>query len=122
MWLLSVDQLENENHQQVADLQVKLGEQESALSAQKNEIKQLIEKLEEKETHIKELVSTVEAKENLLSKTIEGMAKTQENDGTQVMHSHNGTESSIEVDVETNTKVETKVSVRLKIFSYYNYS
>lgn len=102
---LSVDQLEVENHQQVADLQIRLGDQENALLVQRNKIKQLEEKLKEKEAYIKELI---EAKEKLLSETMTRL----ENNDIQVMHTHSGTETSIEVDAEISTEVNSKASVR----------
>ena len=72
-----------------------------------------MEKLDEKEVHIKELVSTIEAKDKLLSETMQSMmTQQQENNDIQVMHSHDGTESSIEVDTRANTKMDTKASVR----------
>ena len=108
-----VDQLESEHHQKVTDLQIKLGDQENTLVGQKNEIKQLVEKVVEKEAHIKQLASTIEAKDRLLSETIN--ASTQPDNGIQILHSHNGTESSIEVDAEASAKVDTKVSVSPRI-------
>ena len=107
-----IDQLESENHRQVDDLHIKLGDQENILSAQKNEIKQLAEKLDEKEVHINELVSTIEAKDKLLSETMQSTTGQQENNDIQVLHYHEGTESSIEVDAEASTKMNTKASVR----------
>ena len=107
--MTAIDQLENENHQQVSDLHIKLGDQENILLAQKNEIKQLVEKLDEKEVHITELV---EAKDKLLSETMQSVMTQQENNDVQVMHSHDGTESSIEVDAEASTEMNTKTSVR----------
>ena len=89
-----------------------MGDQEDTLAAQKNEIKQLAEKLDEKEMHIKELVSTVEAKNKLLSETMQSMATQQETNNIQVLRSHDSTESSIEVDAEASTKPNTKASVR----------
>ena len=72
-----------------------------------------MEKLDEKEVNIKELVSTIEAKDKLLSETMQQSMMTQQEDNDiQVMHSHDETESSIEVDTETNTKMNTKASVR----------
>jgi len=79
---------------------------------QRNEIKQLKEKLEEKEVHVKELVSTIEVKERLLSETMKGTISPENND-VQVMHTHSGTETSIEVDGEINTEMNSKASVRL---------
>ena len=108
---LPVDQLESENHRQVADLQIKLGDQENSLLVQRNEIKQLVEKLDGKEAHIKELASTIEAKDKLLSETMQSMS-TQESNGIQELHNHSSTETSIEVDAETSTKVDPKASVR----------
>lgn len=110
--LPSIGQLKSENRREVSDLHVKLGDQENILTAQKNEIKQLVEKLDEKEMHIKELVSTIEAKDKLSSETMESMTTQQENNDIQVMHSHDGTESSTEVDAEASTKMNTKASVR----------
>ena len=108
--VLHTDQLENESRQQLADLHIKLGDQENTLSAQKNKIKELVEKLEEKEVHIKELISTVETKDKLLSETMQNMKTQQEIDDIKVLHSHDSTESSIQVDADT--KVNTKTSVR----------
>lgn len=106
----SVDQLVSENHQQVSDLQIKLGDQENTLWTQKNEIKQLLGKLDEKEAQIKELFLTVEAKDKLLTETLKS-TETQNND-IQVLHAPGSTESSIDVNAETSTKVDAKVSVR----------
>ena len=108
-----VDQLESEHQQKVTDLQIKLGDQENTLVGQKNEIKQLVEKVVEKEAHIKQLASTIEAKDRLLSETIN--ASTQPDNDIQILHSHNDTESSIEVDAEASAKVDTKVSVSPRI-------
>ena len=90
-----------------------MGDQENTISAQKNEIKELVEKLDEKEVHIKELISTVETKDKLLSETMQSMKPQQEITDMKVLHSHNSIESSIQVDADT--KVNTKTSVR---FSY----
>ena len=107
----TVDQLESEHHQKVSDLQIKLGDQENTLAGQKNKIKQLVEKIGEKEVHIKELDSTIEAKDRLLSETINTSTQPVQNNDMIVLHSHPGTESSVELDAEASTKVDTKVAV-----------
>lgn len=103
--------MKSENHQQVSDLQIKLGDQEDSLLAQRKEIKQLVEQLNEKEVHIKELAFTIEAKDKLLSETM----KSTTTQDIQTLHSHNGTESSIEVDAETTTKMDAKVAVSSRV-------
>ena len=112
----TVDQLESDHHQKVSDLQIKLGDQENTLTGQKNEIKQLVVKIGEKEAYIKELDSTIEAKDRLLSETINASTQV-ENSDMVVLHSHHGTESSIELDAEASTKVDTQVAVSPRIIT-----
>jgi len=98
-----VDKLQNENSQQVSDLQIKLGEQEDKLLMQKNKIKQLQEQLEEKETRITKLITTIETKESLLAEAL-NTSTAQENNDTQVLHSHR------DDTTETNTEIDTKAT------------
>ncbi|XP_065911075.1 forkhead-associated domain-containing protein 1-like isoform X2 [Dysidea avara] len=99
------DKLQNENSQQVGDLQIKLGEQEDKLLAQKNEIKRLREQLEEKEAHITELVATIETKESLLAEALNTTTAQENHDNDmQVLHSHR------DDTTETNTEVDTKAT------------
>ena len=105
MFDIFIDKLQNENSQQVGDLQIKLGEQEDKLLAQKNEIKRLREQLEEKEAHITELVATIETKESLLAEALNTTTAQENHDNDmQVLHSHR------DDTTETNTEVDTKAT------------
>jgi len=96
-----VDKMQNESSRQVADLQIKLGEQEDKLLVQKNKIKQLQEQLEVKEAHISELVATIETKESLLTEALH-TTPAQESDDIQVLHSHHDDTTATNTEVDTN--------------------